>query len=182
MYDFFRTFRKGHSVAKIRPDDVESRIFLGQKDPTRLSLEIIFPYGDVVFSTPVNEVGRQRRVVIEGHETFLDFLQPYLEDLIAAGPDEKKYGQWTTIVPHDPTDGIQIFFRPINKTVTSMIILSFLLRSQLIRVCNLKLSEISQVLGTKDGAVFLSQFVKLPEDIGNGTIEVPAISIAKSYN
>lgn len=165
--------------------DATRRIFLGREDPSRISLEIVFPYGDIVFSTPVNEVGRFRKVVIEGHETILDFLEPHLQHLVKFGSDEREYGEWMAVAPFDPmpVEGIQILFRPINKNVAPMMILPLLLREHLVQVCDLKLSPISQLLGKKDDIIFLSQLVKLPEEIGNGKIDVPApLTISKRIN
>jgi len=137
-------------------------------------LENVFPTGDLVFSTPLEEVGKHQRVVIEGGEPFLDFIARHINGLTQydeRNPD----GRWTAITPYGEDQGIELFYEPSAKLMAGLRLIVFVLRRDLVQACDLKLSPVAQVTVTLGHITCLYQNAPLPEDIGNGQIEVPRV-------
>lgn len=152
------------------------RFFLGRDDPDRIMLENVFPTGDLVFSTPLEEVGKHQRVVIEGGEPFLDFIARHIHGLTQydeRNPD----GRWTAITPYGGDQGIELFYEPSAKLMPGLRLIIFVLRRDLVQACDLKLSPVAQVTVTLGHITCLYQNAPLPEDIGNGQIEVPHVIV-----
>ncbi len=161
-------------------EKVVRRYFLGGADPTRLTLEKVFPYGDVIVSSPVAEVGKRLQVIIEGNESALEFLEERLEFLFGSERKRKnKYGRWTDVVPFEEGPGLKVLFRPINQRVASIIPLILIFRLDLVLRCDLKLAEFSHMIGQMDNVVFLDQIIPLPKEIRNGSAEIPALISTK---
>jgi hypothetical protein len=156
--------------------DVERRYFLGKNDPTKLMLENIFPYGDIIVSSPVAEVGKRLQVIVQGNETILSFLESQIEFLFSRGKRTKmnKLGQWTDVVPFEEDAGLKVFFKPGSQPIASIVPLVLLFRLDLVMSCDLKLAPFSRMIGQKDDVVFLDQVIPLPHDVKNGSIEIPA--------
>jgi len=150
------------------------RFFLGKDDPDRITLEDVFPVGDIVFSTPFEEAGRHHRVVIEGREPFIDFLAEHIHGL-TEWDRNNSYGRWVAIAPYGDDQGIEVFYEPLNKSMAAFRLLVFVLRSDLVRACDLKLSEVAHVTVTRDHITCMHESAPLPKDVGNGQIEVPQV-------
>lgn len=154
--------------------DVRKRFFLGRDDPDRIMLENVFPVGDIVFSTPFEEVGRHHRVVVEGAEPYVDFVAEHIHGL--TGYDEgNPYGRWVAIAPYGEDEGLEIFYEPLDKKMAAFRLLVFILRADLVKACDLKLSSVAHVTVTKGHITCLHQAAPLPEEVGNGRIELPVI-------
>lgn len=152
--------------------DAERRYFLGKNDPTKLMLENIFPYGNIILSSPVAEVGKRLQVIIQGNEVILNFLESQVESLFSGG--KNKLGQWTDVVPFEEDAGLKVFFKPSSQRIASIVPLILLFRLDLIMYCDLKLAPFSHMIGQKDDIVFLDEIIPLPKEIKNGDIEIPA--------
>jgi hypothetical protein len=139
-------------------------------------LENIFPYGDTVVSSPVAEVGKRLQIIIQGNETILGFLESQIEFLFSRGKRTKKnrWGQWTDVVPFEEDTGLKVFFKPGSQPIASIVPLILLFRLDLVMRCDLKLAPFSHIIGQKDDVIFLDEVIPLPEDVGNGSIEIPA--------
>lgn len=150
------------------------KFFKGKHDPDRITLEKVFTVGDVVFSTPFEEVGRHRRVVIEGAEPLIDFIAEHIQGLTeydAGNP----YGHWVAIAPYAEDQGLEVFYEPLDKIIAAFRLLVFDLRKDLIRACDLRLSPVAHVTVTRSQITCLQQPVPLPQEVGNGQIELPRI-------
>lgn len=150
------------------------RFFLGKDDPDRITLENVFPVGDVVFSTPFEEAGRHHRVVIEGGEPFVEFLAEHIHGLTEYD-ETNPYGRWVAIAPYGDDEGLEIIYEPLDKKVAAFRLLVFVLRTDLVKACDLKLSSVAHVTVTKGHITCLHQIAPLPEEVGNGQIELPQI-------
>lgn len=148
------------------------KIFRGKDDPDKISLEGVFPRGDLVFSTPFDvEQGRHCRVVVEGSPVFLETFDDYADILLQSKSDV--FGQWvasTNYVLEEPS--LELIYELKNtKGIENLRLLVFVLRIDLIKICNLKLSPVSVVNATKGYINILYNRVSLPKEIKNGFLD-----------
>ncbi len=154
--------------------NVTKRFFLGKDDPDRIMLERVFPVGDIVFSMPFEEAGRHHRVVIEGAEPYVDFVAEHIHGLTEYD-EANPYGRWVAIAPYGDDEGLEIFYEPVDRSIAPFRLLVFVLRADLVKACDLRLSSVAYVTATKGHVTCLHLVAPLPEDLGNGQIELPAI-------
>jgi hypothetical protein len=152
------------------------RFFLGKDDPDRIMLEEVFPVGDVVFSTPFEEAGRHHRVVIEGGEPYVDFIADHIHGLTEYD-EMNPYGRWVAIAPYGEDEGLEVFYEPLDKSMPGLRLLVFVLRADLVKACDLRLSSVARVTVIRGHITCLYQAAPLPAEIGNGQIELPAIIV-----
>lgn len=164
------------------------RFFFGKNDPNKVLLESVFPLSDVSFATPIHGEGMNPRIVVEGNTEHMRILEEHLEDLVANTPRERYFGRWKVLVPDEITGGLSLFYDPESAEINKMELLVFVLRRHLVKTCNLRLAPIGLItatwnefeidLSSRAGSFGLVREIKpvpLPEDIGNGTIELPVI-------
>lgn len=158
------------------------RFFLGKDDPNKISLERVFPLGDLVFSTPFYvEQGKHHRIVVEGSPAFLEKFDDYADILLQSEPDA--FGRWvalTDYVLEDPS--LELIYEPKNvRDVNNIRLLVFTLRTDLVKICNLKLSPVSVVNATRSYVTVLYNHVALPENVSNGFLDfAPPIVLPNS--
>lgn len=166
------------------------RYFLGKHDPNKILLESVFPCSDITFSAPIHEEGKRPRVVIEGNSEHLEILENHLEELVANAPTERFFGRWMVVTPDEITNGLALFYDPLSREINKVELLVFVLRRHLVKVCDLHLAAIGVVTATWDcfdinfgtspipnHPLREARIVPLPEEIGNGKIELPIIII-----
>lgn len=150
-------------------------VFLGKRDPSRVTLEKVIPGTSVTFSTPFEELTPRQRVVIEGDQTHLERLAAHLETIHRAAIEERYFSSWSGIGPNEHLRAWQLFYNAHDKPVNSFRLLVLVLREHLVKICDLKLTQVSHLIATLEGVVVADQPVPLPEEIGNGVIELPVI-------
>ncbi len=149
------------------------KYFLGSRDPNRISLENVFPVGNLIFSTPIEAVaGNQLQVVVEGDQEYLDYFGDHASRLLKHGQDES--GRWTALMKYLDSACIELIYEP-NRAEGEidyhLRLLVFGLRADLVQVCNLRLSPVALVTGTKGHITVLYERAPLPEGIGNGILD-----------
>jgi hypothetical protein len=147
--------------------------FFGRNDARRITLERLFPHGDITFSTPIWESGRYRLVVVEGIPETLEVLGEYIRDLaLRQYIEERFFGRWYGFGTHETTGGLQVQYDSLEKPVNQLQLLDFVLRAHLVKYCDLKLLPVSVIVGYSDGSKFMEIMAPLPVDIGNGATEL----------
>ncbi len=147
------------------------RMFMGQDDPDRISLERVFPFGDLIFSMPFEETGRQHRIIVEGNQSLLEQFENHADVLTKSQPDN--YGRWVALIDgvmREPS--LQIIYEPADVEIVNFRLLVFVLRADLVKICNFRLCLVSHVIATKSHVVVLHKPAPLPESIGNGFLEL----------
>jgi len=149
------------------------RVFKGKDDPDKISLEGVFPRGDLIFSTPFDaEQGKHHRVVVEGSSVLLERFDDYASALLESEPDA--FGRWvalTDYVLEEPS--LELIYEPRKTREKNMNLrlLVFVLRTDLVKVCNLRLSPFSVISATRGYITVLYKQISLPENIGNGFLD-----------
>jgi len=153
------------------------RTFMGKNDPDRISLENVFPLGDLTFSMPFGvEQGRHHRIVVEGNPEFLRCFGDCAGTLLESESDP--LGRWVALTtflsePRLELSCLELVYEPrCTKELRALRLLVFVLRTDLVRICNLRLSPVSLITGTKDFITFLNRPVPLPDYIKNGFLDV----------
>lgn len=148
------------------------KIFLGKDDPNRISLESVFPLGDLVFSTPLEvEQGKHQKVIVEGDPLYLEHFDDCACALLESEQDP--LGRWVALTDYLLEPSLELIYEPrCAEEIKSLRLLLFVLRADLIQICNLRLASTSRVVGTKGHITFLSQSVPLPDNVGNGFFDV----------
>lgn len=148
--------------------------FLGRNDARRITLERIFPHGNITFSTPIWESGRYRLIVVEGVTETLEVLGEYIRDLaLRQYIEERHFGRWYGFGTHETTGGLQVQYDSLDRPINQLQLLDLVLRAHLVKYCDLKLLPVSVIVGYSDGNKFMEIRVPLSPDIGNGSIELP---------
>ncbi len=148
--------------------------FLGSRDPDRISLEHVFPVGNLVFSTPFEaEQGKHLRVVIEGDPEYLEHFDNHAEMLIENERDPQ--GRWVALANYVFDASLELIYEPRRAEPDknwNLRLLLFVLRADLIRTCDLKLSPVAWITGTRRHVTVISERAPLPTGIGNGKVEI----------
>ena len=151
------------------------RLFMGKNDPDGIILERVFPRSNLVFSTPLEEIGRHHRVIVEGDEPLLEEFEYRTEILKETKTNN---GRWVAIVEGEllKKPCLWIVYEPKDRIAESFNLLVFNLREDLVKICNLKLCPVSHVTVTKGHTTVFNNPAPLPKEIGNGLLEIaPAI-------
>jgi hypothetical protein len=154
------------------------KVFRGKGDPNKISLEKVFPDGDLVFSTPFGvEQGKHHRIIVEGNSAFLEKFDDYTDILLKSVND---FGRWvalTNYILEEPS--LELIYEPKSaKEVLNLLLLVFILRVDLVKICNLRLSPVSVINATIDHVTVLYKPIPLPENLGNGFLDLmPSIII-----
>lgn len=155
------------------------RAFEGKNDEKRIVMTNLFPFSDIVVSTPLDPIRKQSVVVIEGNEIQVEALYKSLLSLIKCSLDENYFGAWTGVAPHEQTEdnqiGWKIFYDSRDNIKNKIQILNLVLRTHFIKICNLRLCPISEISVFNKEGILLKQNVNLPQSIGNGEIDLPII-------
>lgn len=139
----------------------------------------VFSINDgVVFTTPLKEQGRVHTVFVESAPPIANFLSEILGELANRSISS---GRWCGIIPEN--DGLIVLnYDRLKKAFEQNLeILTQILYMDLARICNLKLSNYSQVSVFWKNMRTFSGFVSLPESIPNGSGELPAIFVPHTY-
>jgi hypothetical protein len=148
------------------------RFFLGKNDPNRISLENVFPIGNLVFSMPIGiEQGRHHRIVVEGTADYLQSFSDHANRLI--GRESDFAGRWIALTDYDLDSSRVLLYEPkCHEAMKAVQLLVLILRNDLIQFCNLRLSNAAVVTGTRGWVTFLNNRVSLPSYIANGSLDV----------
>lgn len=148
------------------------RIFMGLNDPNRITLEYVFPVGNITFSMPFGiEQGRHHRVVVEGHPAYLDFFDCHASKLLASDY-ENNLGRWVALANYIFEESLEMIFEPKDKRLIPYRLLVFELRHDLVKICDLRLAPVARVTCIRDEMTVLYHPAPLPENIGNGKINI----------
>lgn len=152
--------------------------FFGKDDPNRISLENVFPVGDIVFSTPFGvETGRHRRIFAEGESKLLQSFGDHADHLLAERPTP--LGKWVAIDRYF-SSGIQMVYEPATTAMEACGLLVFALRLDLINLCHLRLSPVAMITGRVGYKDFFKKSVPLPDGIKNGFLDVAPLIVKPS--
>lgn len=154
------------------------RDFLGKKDPDKVMLEDVFGVNDgIVFTTPLDEQGRINTVFVESAPLIANFLSKIFSELTNRSISS---GRWCGIIPEDELI-VLTYDRFGRMSEKNLEILTQVLYMDMARICNLKLSNYSCVSVFCKNMRALSTFVALPENVPNGTRELPSILVPKVF-
>jgi len=156
---------------------VIKKFFLGKDDPDRISLENVFPIGDLVFSTPFGvEQGKHHRVVIEGNKHYLEYFDDHACLLLKSEPDP--FGRWVALTNYILEPSLELIYEPkCAEKIKAYRLLVCILRMDLIAICNLRLSPVAHILATKNHVTCVDFPAPLPDDIGNGSTDLAPLII-----
>jgi hypothetical protein len=149
------------------------RIFRGREDPSRVTLANVFPASDLSFSTPFDEQSRYPRVVVESSNVrHIDALEPYLDRLVKTDIRERGFGTWTGLGEGDG-GALLLFYSPLDRPSNRIRLLTTVLRSHLVGVCDLCLTSVAELDAVEDGRVVISAAVPLDTHLRNGSTFLP---------
>lgn len=158
-------------------DRNQRRVFLGRNDGNRVTLNRVFPDSDIVFSMPLIEVSRYPRVVIQGCQGHLLFVEPQIRELtLRADIAEPAFGRWVGFQPYDPADGresIELYYDPLDRPWNRLQLLVCTLRSHLIRICDFRLADVADLILVLNDRIIMHAKDPLPPAYGNGSVKLP---------
>lgn len=155
------------------------RKFLGRHDPDKIMLVDVFGVNDgVVFTTPLDEQGRVHRVFVESAPPVAEFLNETLSELANRSASS---GRWCGIIPNNDGLVILTYDRMSRAFEKNLEVLTQVLYMDLAQICNLKVSNFSQVSVFWENRRTCSEFVALPESVPNGSREIPALLVPRIY-
>ena len=100
--------------------------------------------------------------------------------MLESRPDA--FGRWvasTSYILEEPS--LELIYEPKDvKGIENLLLLVLVLRTDLVKICNLKLSPVSVVNVTRGHVTVLYNRVSLPENISNGFLDFAPLIIAPS--
>lgn len=153
--------------------------FMGKDDPDRISLENVFPIGDLVFSMPFGaEQGKHHRVIIEGDIGYLECFDDCASSLLESESDP--FGRWVALTNYILEPSLELIYEPRgSEFVKAYRLLVCILRRDLIAQCDLRLSPVARITATRGHIQCVDLPVLLPEGTHNGSTELaPLIAVS----
>lgn len=152
--------------------------FLGKGDPDHISLEGVFPVGDLVFSMPFGtEQGKHHRVIVEGNADYLEYFDDRASLLLESEPDP--LGRWVALTNYALEQSLELIYEPrCSELVKAFRLLVCTLRKDLITQCDLRLSPVARITATRGRIQCMDLPVPLPRDVRNGFTDLaPMIAL-----
>ena len=151
------------------------RDFLGLADVQRVTLKNVFPGSGIVVLSPVEFHNPWPAIVIQGPEFQINFLHDHLLKLIH-GTASQKIGKWDGICKKN-AERIDLSYRYGKWPWDRVNLAEYIFRRDAIRFANLKLAEAATMdIVYEDRTVLDNIEILLPEEVENGTVEVPSIA------
>jgi len=143
-------------------------LFMGRDDPNRISLENVFPVGNLTFSMPFEaEQGKRHRIVIEGSPDYLGYFDDHASLLLESEPDP--LGRWAALTNYVLEPSLELIYEPrCNEHFRAFRLLVCVLRVDLIVQCDLRLAPIARITATRGYVQCVDLPVPLPEGVCNG--------------
>lgn len=159
-------------------------VFLGVRDPNRITVENALPGSGLIFSTPLMVRGRFHEIFVEGPKYNLPVIAPHLTNLVKSKTDDFSLG-WIGAYPDIPAGVIKMGYveeAPMSSIeltslltdespIPSLELVSLLFLRHLILFCNLRIADISEVAVVRNSWVWRCR-VGVPQGTPNGKIKL----------
>jgi hypothetical protein len=145
-------------------------IFQGCKDDYAVILSDVFPRSNLMFSTPIDFLGKRSSVYVEGDEKQVEAIFGYLQKLAGVYFDDQSFGRWIGVAPPEQNLSRAIIYYEAYSEIDKIRLLNLVLPRHLAKICNLALRTICNLIVRYKGRDIQKSFVILPEDLTTGEL------------
>jgi hypothetical protein len=152
------------------------RVFCGKDDQEAVVVEKVFPNSPLVISSGINLHPDKNGIAIQGPHKHLDFIFPFLVQLLAIRPDSEKLGKWDGLDWFNK-EWLSLYYSFGQSFADIFLLLEYKFRRDVCFFCNIKLNKKALIKVINNGEiVFNAQLSGLPEGLEkNGEIELPEL-------
>lgn len=146
------------------------KTFQGCKDDFAVILSDVLPRSNLIFSTPIDFLGRRSSVYVEGDGKQVEALFEHLQKLAGVCFDDQSFGRWIGVAPPEQDLPRTVIYYEAYSEIDKIRLLNLVLPRHLAKICHLALKTICNLTVRYNGKDIQKSTVILPEDLTTGEL------------